>query len=193
MKPAELLSYPVDADGNAELYLRLSNENGRIGSTSGKLKVSCCYDYYNEVPLLPTSSTPSTTELVKYSHAPRGFANTTTALHLPIVVHVLTISVVDLKRVHGFLIPNSPRVNLVCDRKNASTKVLSNAGAHGRWSDLNWPVPVAEGSFFLISVTSGGAVIGKLELPANSLIEIPPNQFSISEVSLVLISNDMPV
>lgn len=219
IKPLELLEYPVDAEGNAELYLRLCNAYGKVGggaSTCGKLKVSCCFDYYKElhVPVpaysdvlhVPSNGThvigngthvlsSGTHVLSNSTHVPSNSTHvpsttsTCTSLQLPVLAHIETISVLDLKSIHNFLIPNSPRVKLVCDRKSAVTKALRNSGSCGRWAGLDWPVPVLEGSFLMLSVTSGDCLIGKVELPASSLVEIPPNKFSVVEISKYIVDD----
>lgn len=57
---------------------------------------------------------------------------------------VVEIACFDLEPIHS-LLPNSPQVRVLCDRKTAYTEPSTRSGAVAIWKNLQWPIPLNEG------------------------------------------------
>lgn len=163
----ELLKQPMDFEGYAEFFLRIFDTKGFI---TGKLKILVKYDQIEQS--------------IKQSKSNFGFHS---SLELPLLATIQTISVLDLKSVHYFR-HNQPQVKIICDRKSALTKVGDDIhgmlnGTSARWSQLNWQLPIYSGSFLMIAVLSRDLVIGRLEIPAQWLVQTPLASDGVTEVS----------
>jgi hypothetical protein len=155
----ELLSKPCDFKGITDIFVRITDK----GRVTGKLKLTCLYEpYVDENDLKQIGSIENIPLEVAIPKRPS----------LPILATVLEISAFDLKAVHS-IFPNSPRVKLLCDRKSAYTKELAWAGTLGIWRNLNWPIPLNEGSEILATVYSTNSIIGTFEMHASKLLELP--------------------
>ena len=59
---------------------------------------------------------------------------------------VVDIACFDLEAVHA-LLPNSPQVRVLCDRKTAYTPPSPRSGSGATWRGLHWPIPLNEGTY----------------------------------------------
>ena len=149
LKPEQLLDFPHDNRGITDLTLKIFSENGKV---SGKIKISCVYEQYydqNELKLLK-----SIDDVNPYLIQPHH-------LDLPLMMQMKEMSAFDLRKVHK-ISKNSPRIRVCCDRRSAYTNSKLWAGTVASWHNLEWPIPVNEGSELKVIVYSEDVEIGIL-------------------------------
>ena len=180
---AQLLDIPVDPDGNMEIMAKVVDE----GKTNGRIRIQGMYEWYREhvvvveKPIQPVTYKPPDARKMEVDIDGLGVP----VYELPVLAMVMAISAMDLKAAHG-LVPNSPRAKIVCDRKMAQTRSIRFGGRQGRWTDLNWPIPVNEGCVVNVYIYSGDLVIGWAELLAHEIVRVPLNSYGLTVL-------DMPI
>lgn len=177
----ELVDIPVDPDGSMEIMAKIMDGN----KSNGRIKVQGTYEWYREHVVVADKI------IAPVVYRPPDVRKLTTDIdgdgvpkyELPVLAIILAITAMDLKPVHG-LLPNSPKAKLVCDRKMAQTKATQFGGRQGRWTDLNWPVPVNEGCIINVYIYSGDSCIGWLELPAHEIVRVPLDAYGLTVINL---------
>lgn len=179
--------YPIDPDGNTEIMLSIYDE----GKSTGRLRLNCTFEYlrtgedtnYDPQPKAVIYKPPGAKRLKanEYGEVPR--------YDLPCVATMICISCVDLKNAHTF-VPNSPRVRIVCDRKQAMTPILKYGGKIARWEELNWDIPLNEGCVMMCYVYSGNKQIGLLELPAHTITREPLDEYGYTQICHMIRNHD---
>ncbi len=187
VKAKEIMAYPIDPDGNTEIMLALKDE----GKTTGRLRLNCVFEYFRKgentnydpqpEPVVYIPPRAKKLEIDSYGDVPK--------YELPCIAKIISVSLVDLKSVHTFS-RNSPRVKIVCDRKQALTSVLPRAGKSARWVDLDWDIPLNEGCIMMIYCSSSDVPIGFVELEAHHIADEPLDNYGMTNISRFLRNHD---
>ncbi len=183
----EIMKNPIDPDGSTEIMLILKDE----GKSTGRMRINCVFEYFRKGENTNYDPQPEAVvyvpprakkmEVDAYGEVPK--------YNLPAIAKVISISVVDLKSVH-LVAKNSPRVKIVCDRKQALTTVMNRAGKSARWVDLDWDIPINEGCIMMIYCYSGDIQIGFMELNAHLIVEEPLDNYGMTVVSAFIRDHD---
>jgi hypothetical protein len=172
----DLLDRPADDKGVTDIMLKMFKDGDKY---RGRVRLVCEFRPYIEReefrllrslrPLDDLRIEDDKTLLSEPVTVPLRLAS---GIEFPIVATVLSIHLYDLGSVH-VLFPNSPRIKLRCDHNTAYTKELRFAGAQCGWQNLNWPVPMNEGSDLLISVLSADLLIGNWAYDPAHILRLP--------------------
>lgn len=177
----ELVDIPVDPDGCMEIMTKVMDGD----KSCGRLRVLGSYEWWREHVvqaekiITPVVYRPPEVKKMVTDIDGDGVPQ----YELPVLAVVMSISAVDLKAVHG-IIPNSPKAKIVCDRKMAQTKANRFGGREGRWTGLNWPVPVNEGCVVNVYIYSDSVMIGWMELQAHEIVRYPLDQYGLTVINL---------
>jgi hypothetical protein len=183
----DIKGYPIDPDGSTEILLTIKDE----GKSTGRIRVNCVFEYYRKgentnydpqpEPVVYIPPRAKKMDLDAYGDVPK--------YELPSIAKIISVSVVDLKGMH-VLKKNSPRVKIVCDRKQALTSVMKRGGKSARWVDLDWDIPINEGCIMMIYCYSENKQIGFVELNAHEIVDEPLDNYGMTSLSVFIRDHD---
>jgi len=60
-------------------------------------------------------------------------------------------------------------------------------GRQGRWTNLQWPVPINEGCILNVYIYSGDTLVGWAEVPAHEIVRVPLDDHGLTVLNLPIL------
>ena len=102
-------------------------------------------------------------------------------LRPPFIIRVSDLTVLDTIAVH-LLTKNVLSVNVACGAWGSATDICPHPGQYAHFMNLNWTIPVMEGSNFRINVWSRGTSVGACALSLKELLQMPTDNDGNTEM-----------
>jgi len=175
-----LCSLPIDKFGLTALEMDLVDGRKSIGS-AGRIRLICRIEsHFQEEDVSDDEELPDEKE-ARLNMVVRTDPKTGEEYEVLIPkvthTHILGVAVRDLRNMHTF-VKNSPQVIMQCGDFSEATSVQHVKGKNASWLDLAWYFYITQTSVIKLTINSGSALIGNIEMTTQELYNISPDDLN---------------